>query len=164
VLVNLWKELPLNMFVCIIAHLRPRFDLLAVDLAKVRQSNDDSEATNRQLENLRLQYAALNNVLRLLQKCWGMQLALNIFFFVVDTIMQLFLFFVFTHGQNVFLLTLSIYYFVAACLVIFFTDRLERRVTIIFGQNYYLLLFKCLKVRSCSKNYKIIIFFLANEF
>jgi hypothetical protein len=128
VLVNLWKELPMNMFVCICAHLRPRFDLLVVELAKLRKSNEDSVAANRQLENLRLQYAALTNILCLLQKCWGMQLALNIFFFVLDTIMQLFLFFVFTRGQNVFLLTLSSYYFIAACGVIFFIDRLERRV------------------------------------
>jgi len=140
--VNLWKELSMNMFISICAHLRPRFDEVAKELAKVRQGGD-SDVDSRLLENLRLQYAALTNILGLLQKCFGMQLALNILFFVVDTIMQLFIFFVFTGAQNVFLLTLSVYYFIGACGMIFFIDRLERRVRlIIFSLNYAIFFFK----------------------
>jgi hypothetical protein len=125
--VNLWKELPLNMFICIIAHLRPRFDKIIEMLDEVRH-NEDSSSETKTIEGLRLQYAALMNTLGLLQKCFGMQLALNILFFILDTIMQLFIFFVLTGAQNVFMLTLSVYYFVASCTLIFFIDRLERRV------------------------------------
>ncbi|XP_059477271.1 uncharacterized protein LOC132197761 [Neocloeon triangulifer] len=127
VLINLWKELPMSMFICICAHLRPRFDQLVLGLAKIRESDDSPESVKR-LENLRLQYAAMMNILGILQKCYGMQLAFNILFFILDTILQLFIFFVFTSSQNILLLTLSVYFFIAACGVIFYIDRLERKM------------------------------------
>jgi hypothetical protein len=94
---------------------------------KVRLRNDKDSSCD--LESHRLQYAALVNILNLLQKCYGLQLAVNILFLIVETIMQMFIFIVISESKNIFLLNLSIYNFGMAGLFVFILDRIERKVT-----------------------------------
>ncbi|XP_065342538.1 uncharacterized protein LOC135941159 [Cloeon dipterum] len=127
VLVNLWKELPMSMFICLCAHLRQRFTRLIEALAACRNCGGDDAPAVKRLENVRLQYAALTNILGRIEKCFGTQIAANTLFLVLDCIIQLFIFFVYTSADNVFLLTLAIYFFIAACGFVFQVDRLQRK-------------------------------------
>ncbi|XP_059478363.1 uncharacterized protein LOC132198375 [Neocloeon triangulifer] len=121
----MWKELPMNMFICILMHLISRFDEIREKVREVRLKDEKDASCD--LESHRLQYAALMNIINLLQKCYGLQLAVNMFFLIVESIAELFIFIVISEGKNVYLMDLTVYNFCAAGLFIFFLDRIERK-------------------------------------
>lgn len=92
------------------------------------RSRDDKDLSC-DLEAHRMQYAALVNILNLLQKCYGLLLAVNILFLILETIMQMFIFVVISENNNFFLLNLSIYNFCMAGVFVFILDRIERKAS-----------------------------------
>lgn len=125
---NLWRELPMNFFIFICKYLICRFREIRDEVRKVREKG--GKDTSKELEALRLQHAALSRILSLVQSCYGFQLSVNILFLFVDTVLQLFVFFVITSSQNGILLVLAVYFFFMTAALINIVERMERTVSL----------------------------------
>lgn len=122
---NLWKELPMNMFVLLCMYLTARFREISDEIRQVREKEKDAVLA---LDQLRLQHVALVDIVGLLQGCYGTQLAANTLFLLIDTILQLFIFFAVSARKSVFPLFTSLYYFVMCTVVLAIVEQLQKTV------------------------------------